>query len=344
MNSSILSSNDSYADLLSYGSSTDVSNASTAPTSVCASPGVLNVMLAKYCMTDSMLSNIRDELVSIAEAAGKMMLDADPSIDTSDTKNNSSDRVTATDKAVEDMIHSRLHEAYPQHKFLGEESFKAGDKLSDQPTFVVDPIDGTLNFIHGFPNTAVSLAFTVDKKPIVGVVFNPFRGDMFTAVKNRGAYLTKANGTTHRLPLRPVPAPMGSLNDCLVAIEWGNQRQGPNWDLRTSVAMQLMSSKSNGGAMVHSIRSNGSAALDFCYVAAGSIDAFWEGGVWLWDVAAGWIILEEAGGIVASANPMDWDPTLEGRLYFGVRAAKRTEQEGVVKELWQLMGDRKFDF
>lgn len=343
MASSVPSSNDSYVDL-SYGRSADVSNASTAPTSVCASPGVLNVKLAQYGLTDLMLPIIRDELVSIAEAAGKMMLDADPSIDMSDTKNNSSDRVTATDKAVENMIQSRLHKAYPQYSFLGEESFQDGDRLSDRPTWVIDPIDGTLNFIHGFPNNAVSLALIVEKKPVVGVVFNPFRGDMFTAVKDQGAYLTKANGTTHRLPLRSVPAPMGSLNDCLLAIEWGNQRQGPNWDLRTSVAMQLMSSKSNGGAMVHSIRSNGSAALDFCYVAAGSIDAFWEGGVWIWDVAAGWIILEEAGGIVASANPGDWDPTLEGRLYFGVRSAKRTEQEGIVQELWQLMGDRKFDF
>jgi myo-inositol-1(or 4)-monophosphatase len=338
------SASDSFLDIVSSGSCTDASNASTAPTSVCASPVGLNVMLAEYDVTDSLLPIIRDELVSIAKAAGKMMLDADPSIDMSDTKNNSSDRVTATDKAIEAMIQARLSKAYPQYSFLGEETFKAGDKLSDRPSFVVDPVDGTLNFCHGFPNAAVSLAFTVGKKPVIGVVFNPFRGDLFTAVKTRGAYLTKANRTTHRLPLRSVPAPMRSLNDCLVAIEWGNQREGPNWNLRTSVAMQLMSSKSTGGAMAHSIRSNGSAALDFCYVAAGSIDAFWEGGVWLWDVAAGWLILEEAGGIVASANPGGWDPTLEGRLYFGVRAAKRTEQEGIVKELWQLMGDRKFHF
>ncbi|KAF2687940.1 hypothetical protein K458DRAFT_415013 [Lentithecium fluviatile CBS 122367] len=335
-------------DNLSDGSSTEVftddSDASTAPTSKCSSPGDLSTVLAQYNMTESTLSTIRHELVAIAEAAGQMMVNADPSLDTSNTKNNSSDRVTATDKAIEDMVQSRLRKKFPGYGFLGEETFKAGDKLSERPTFVCDPIDGTLNFIHGFPNTAVSLALTVERKPVVGVVFNPFRGDLFTAVKNRGAFLTKANGTTHHLPMRGVPAPMSSLNDCLVAIEWGNQREGPNWNLRTSVAMQLMTSKPSGGAMVHSIRSNGSAALDFCYVAAGSIDAFWEGGVWVWDVAAGWIILEEAGGIVASANPGDWNPTVEGRLYFAVRAAKRSEQEVVVKELWDLMGDRNFEF
>ncbi|KAF2244767.1 inositol monophosphatase [Trematosphaeria pertusa] len=328
----------------SLDSSAENSDVSTAPTTECSSPLDLSFTLAKYSMTESMLPIIQDKLVAIAQTAGKMMVDADPSVDTSDTKKNSSDRVTETDKAVEDMVKSRLLSAYPRFAFLGEETLKDGQKLGDEPTFVCDPIDGTLNFIHGFPNTAVSLALTVEKKPIIGVVYNPFRGDLFTAIKNRGAYLTTANGSTKRLPLRPIPAPLASLNDCLVAIEWGSQRQGSNWDLRTSIAQTLMTSKSSGGAMVHSIRSNGSAALDFCYVAAGWLDVFWEGGVWIWDVCAGWIILEEAGGVVASANPGDWNPTLEGRLYFAVRGAKRAEQEGVVKELWGLMGDRRFVF
>jgi myo-inositol-1(or 4)-monophosphatase len=94
--------------------------------------------------------------------------------------------------------------------------------------------------------------------------------------------------------------------------------------------------------MILSCRSSGSAALDFCYVAAGMFDAFWEGGVWCWDVAAGWLMVKEAGGIVASANPGDWHPTLEGRCYFPVRAAKREEQKALVQELWAVMGDRKF--
>jgi myo-inositol-1(or 4)-monophosphatase len=317
---------------------------STAPTSPGLSPVDFNTGLAKYGITASMLRKIRDHLVAIARDAGEMMIAADQSIDASETKNNTSDRVTKTDKAIEAMVQTRLTTLYPQFSFLGEETFKMGDKLANAPTFVCDPIDGTLNFIHGFENFAVSLAFCVDKKPVVGVVYNPFRSDLFTAVKNQGAYLTKLDGTPRRLPLRSVLPPMKSLNDCLVAVEWGNQRQGPNWELRTDIAMKLMTAKTAGGAMTHSMRSSGSAALDFCYVAAGMIDAYWEGGIWVWDIAAGWIIVEEAGGIVASANPGDWDPTLEGRLYFPVRAAERAGQEAVVKELWDMMGDRKFEY
>jgi myo-inositol-1(or 4)-monophosphatase len=318
----------------------------TAPNSKPSTPNAQQRIdfLHSYGFTEAMLRKIKEDLVDIARAAGQMMIDTDPSVDESVTKKNSSDRVTATDKAIEKMVQDRLKSAYPRFGFLGEETFKHGDKLGFKPTFVCDPIDGTLNFIHGFPNTAVSLGLTILKTPFVGVVYNPFRGDLFTAIKWQGAFLTTATGVTRRLPISPVSKPMSSLNDCLIAVEWGSQRDGPNWEVRTSMAQQLMTSKAAGGAMAHSVRSNGSAALDFCYVAAGWIDVFWEGGCWIWDVCAGWIILQEAGGIVASANAGDWQPTLEGRLYLAVRGAKRAEQEGVVMELWGMMGERKFVF
>ncbi|KAF2436297.1 myo-inositol-1-monophosphatase [Tothia fuscella] len=289
------------------------------------------------------LQQILDTLVSIAHEGGKMMIAADPSVDTSDTKKNSSDRVTATDKAIEKMVQMRLSAAYPTYEFLGEESFKIGQELSDEATFVCDPIDGTLNFIHGFPNTAISLAFTVAKKSVVGVVFNPFRNELFTAIKGRGAFLTRHNSPRIQLPIRKNPEPLEGLNDCLVAIEWGSERSGPNWDLRSSVSQRLLSSKSSGGAMVHSVRSNGSAALDLCYVGAGWIDVFWEGGCWIWDVAAGWLIVEEAGGMVVGANPGEWDASLEGRSYLAIRGAAGGQKE-VVEELWGHMDGRNFVF
>ncbi|CAG5184782.1 uncharacterized protein ALTATR162_LOCUS11079 [Alternaria atra] len=305
-----------------------------------------DAVLAKHNLTHKDLKNIQDVLIGVATKAGGIMVSAEYAIImTAQFKNNTSDVVTVFDKQIEYMAEERLRKAYPSFSFLGEETFKAGTKLSDTPTFVVDPIDGTLNFTQGVPNCAISLAFTIDKKPVVGVVFNPFRGDMYHAVKGQGAFLTRpATGHVIKLPLQPNPKPMPALNSCLVAIEWGNQRSGPNWALRTSVHNALLTSKDEGGAMCKSVRSNGSAALDFCYVAHGMIDAFWEGGVYSWDVAAGWCILEEAGGIVASANPGDWDPTLEGRLYFAVRNAKPEDQKAVVEELWGLMGDRKFVF
>ncbi|KAF2147418.1 uncharacterized protein K452DRAFT_282417 [Aplosporella prunicola CBS 121167] len=289
------------------------------------------------------LEEICQILTDVAHKAGDMILAADPSVDDSDTKNNTSDRVTATDKAVEAMVYSTLTAAYPEFDFLGEETSKEGQKLTDAPTFVCDPIDGTLNFIHGFPNVAVSLALTVARQPVIGVVFNPFRRDLFTAIRGRGAHFTRFDGRRVALPVKQRPSSLGSLNDCLVAVEWGNQRNGPNWELRSSVHKKMLSARDEGGAMVHSVRSSGSAALDFCYVAAGWVDVFWEAGVWIWDICAGWIILREAGGIVASANPGGWNPELEGRLYLAVRGAPAGQKE-VVEELWGLMEGKKFKF
>jgi myo-inositol-1(or 4)-monophosphatase len=298
-------------------------------------------------ISSSKLTSIRHDLVSVAYQAGLMMQQADPL--GFDEKRNTSDLVTETDKAIEDMISARLSTQWPGIRFLGEETFKEGQNLTDEPTFICDPIDGTLNFIHGFPNSAISLALAIDKKSVIGVVYNPFRGDLFTAVKGQGAYFEKYEphknsfGQRRKIPFRPVLPPL-KLSKSLVAIEWGSQREGPNWELRLSVTKKLLSSKASGGEMVHSARSSGSAALDFCYVAAGIVDAFWEGGVWVWDIAAGWIILEESGGMVASANPENWNPTLEGRVYFAVRAAKREEQRELVEGVWRLMDGNKFVF
>ncbi|CAE6999185.1 hypothetical protein P3342_000976 [Pyrenophora teres f. teres] len=303
-----------------------------------------DLTLAKHNLTRVDLSKVHLLLQEVAMDGGKIMLEAEHSVLTlAQYKNNTSDLVTEFDKQIEHMVESRLQTAYPCFGFLGEETFKKGTKLGDTPTFVCDPIDGTLNFSRGVPNCAISLALTIDKKPVVGVVYNPFRGDMYHAIKDEGAYLTKTiTGLQVKLPVQHIPSPIPSLNTCLIAVEWGNQRSGPNWALRTSVHNALLTNRSEGGVMCKSIRSNGSAALDFCYVAHGMLDIFWEGGVYIWDVCAGWIILEEAGGIVASANPGNWDPTLEGRLYFAVRHAKREEQKAVVEELWGIMGDRKF--
>lgn len=332
------------SDLSPEKDDTDLSSHSTPATTPSTTPNFA-LALNKHRLTENDLKEVHDMLVEIAKAGGKIILEAEHEfLVAAATKNNTSDLVTQYDKQVEDMVEQRVRAAYPSFAFLGEETFKHGTTLANSPTFICDPIDGTLNFSKGVPNCAISLALTLDKKPVVGVVYNPFRGDMYTAIRNQGSFLTKANGACFKLPLQPVPAPMPSLRSCLIAVEWGNQRKGSNWELRTDVHKKLLTDKEEGGAFCKSIRSNGSAALDFCYVAQGMLDCYWEGGVYIWDVCAGWIILEEAGGIVASANPGDWDPTLEGRLYFAVRHAKRDEQKAVVEELWTLMGDRKFTY
>lgn len=321
----------------------DYSIQSTPATTPSTTPD-FTLALAKHGLVEDDLTNVLDLLLAIAKDAGQIMLEAEHAfLIAAVAKNNTSDLVTKYDSQIEAMVEQRTHAAYPTFGFLGEETYKHGTQLADSPTFVCDPIDGTLNFSKGVPNCAISLALTLNKKPIIGVVYNPFRGDLYWAIKNRGSFLTKmTSGTSYKLPLQAVPLPMPSLRSCLVAVEWGNQRKGPNWELRADVHKKLLTDTEEGGAFCKSVRSNGSAALDFCYVAQGILDCFWEGGVWIWDVCAGWIILEEAGGIVASANPGDWDPSVEGRLYFAVRHAKREEQKAVVEQLWAIMGDRKF--
>ncbi|KAJ4336204.1 hypothetical protein N0V95_008687 [Ascochyta clinopodiicola] len=365
------------------------SSHATAATTPAFTPEILANLLAKYNLTENTLHKVQDVFIELAEAAGVIMVNAEHEVlAQAGTKNNTSDLVSEYDKKIEAMVKDRLADEFPDFDFLGEESYKHGQKLNDGPTFIVDPVDGTINFTRGFHNFAISLALAVEKKPVVALIYSPNLGKLFMATKTHGAFLVNElfvprkqivdqlehvnDGSTehlfrrlaiekvakaqvkptfkakmaelpnYKLPLTPIPAPMPSLKKRLIAIEWGNERMGPNWDLRTDVHTKLLTSDKEGGKFILSCRSSGSAALDFCYVAAGNFDAFWEGGVWVWDVAAGWLIVEEAGGIVASANPGDWHPTLEGRTYFPVRGAKREEQKAVVEELWEVMGDRKF--
>ena len=286
------------------------------------------------------LEEIHEWLVKIAEVAGDMMLKATSQpTRLSEIKSNTSDQVTATDRAIEDMVKAALKRHYPNFDFLGEETFKTGQKLSHRPTFVCDPIDGTLNFIHGFPGSAVSLALAIDKKAVVGVVFNPARKELYSAIRGQGATLRRGADREIPLPVRGDAGPLQGLSGSLVGLEWGSQRAGANWDLRTRTALKLMSAAEAGGRMCHSLRSSGSAALTCCYVAAGFLDLWWEGGCWVWDVCAAWIILEEAGGMMASANPGDWEPSLEGRTYLAVRGAPSGQTE-LVEEMWGCVDGR----
>lgn len=202
----------------------------------------------------------------------------------------------------------------------------------------------------------------MDKIPSVGVVYNPFLDVLYSAIKGQGAYKQRnaalaakgiltsgAEGCEKiRLPAsgkgdgNQAP-PLGDLSTALVAIESGSTRDGSIFDLKMQVFRQLAASKDIGGAMVHSWRSLGSAALNLCAVAAGELDLYWEGGCYAWDVCAGWCILSEAGGIMASANPGEWEPALDSRLYLAVRGAPKGQKE-IVKEFWKVIGDGKMEY
>lgn len=302
-------------------------------------------------MADLNLQKIQDTLISVAHEAGRMILSANPTDIDKGTKLNSVDIVTETDKAVETLVSTRLREKYPSFAFMGEETYKPGMKITAVPTFIVDPIDGTTNFVHGFPEACISLGFAVDRIPAVGVVYNPYKDLMFSAIRGKGAYQTQGavwaleggKARVRKLPLAKSPAPLGGLGTALVAVEWGSSREDENYIVKTEVFTKLCAGKSRGGAMVHSLRSMGSAALNLCAVAAGQLDCYWEGGCWAWDVCAGWCILSEAGGIVASGNPGNWEPQIDERKYLAVRGAPSGQKE-LVEEFWGVIGDRKMQY
>lgn len=295
-------------------------------------------------MADIDLQAIHDEMVAVAYQAGVMILAANPADIGTDTKLNSVDIVTETDKGVEAMVSARLSTAFPDIAFMGEETYKPGMKIGPEPTFVCDPIDGTTNFVHSFPSACISLGLAVDRHPAIGVIYNPWQDLLYTAIRGKGAYLTRARGAEpQRLPLAKSPRPLEGLGSSLVAVEWGSTRDGPNFDLKVDVFRRLAGTRETGGSMVHSLRSLGSAALNIAAVAAGQVDLYWEGGCWAWDVCAGWCLLEEAGGRMVHGNPGNWDPELEARIYLAVRGAPSGQKE-IVEEFWKVMGDGKLDY
>ncbi|EOA82732.1 hypothetical protein ACJQWK_04449 [Exserohilum turcicum] len=281
-------------------------------------------------MADLNLKEIHDFMVSIAKESGERIVSAKPTTSTSGSKKNSADLVTETDRAVESLISASLRSTYPHFSFMGEETYQPGDVLSANPTFICDPIDGTTNFVHRHPYVCISLGLAVDREPVVGVVYNPFTQTLYSAVKGQGAYM---NGAL-KLPLVE-PAPLTALDTCLVAVEWGSDRSGNDFSVKSETFKRLAATKEHGGGMVHGLRSFGSAALNLCGVATGALDVYWEAGCWAWDVCAGWVILKEAGGIMVDANPGNWEPKVEGQRYLAVRGGEG--QKDIVKQFWSLV-------
>jgi myo-inositol-1(or 4)-monophosphatase len=231
------------------------------------------------------------------------------------------------------------------NSFIGEETYTPGQRLSEAPTFIVDPIDGTTNFLHANQYVCISLGFVVNRTPQVGVVYNPFTSTLYTGIRGHGAFVRRTgpnfvNEKAERLPLRD-QEPL-DLSTALVAVEWGSDRSGNDMAVKANTFRRLAASTDEGGAMVHSLRSLGSAALNLCAVAAGQLDAYWEAGCWAWDVAAGWCILNEAGGFMAGVNPGEWEVTLEGRRYLAVRAAGEEGQRQFIEKFWTFV-EGKFE-
>lgn len=190
------------------------------------------------------------------------------------------DFVSDADRRAEQRIHDVLSEARPDWSFLGEEGgeIKGKDK---QHRWIVDPLDGTTNFLHGLPHFAVSIALERDGELVAGLVYNPINDDMFSAEKGQGAYL---NDSRLRVAARR------KLSDSILMNGMPHLGRGDH-ALFLREAATLM-------RKVAGMRRTGCASLDLCWVAAGRVDGMWEAGLEPWDMAAGLIIIREAGGIV----------------------------------------------
>ena len=193
------------------------------------------------------------------------------------------DFVTEVDKASEDAIIEMLLTAYPGHGILAEESGSQHGAKDSEFVWIIDPLDGTTNFIHGFPVYAVSIALAVRGKVEQAVVFDPSRNDLFTASKGRGAFM---NDRRIRVSKRI------RLADCLISTGFPF-RPGDNFGNYMGMMADIM-------PRVAGLRRPGAAALDLAYVAAGFTDGFFEAGLSPWDVAAGSLLITEAGGLVGN--------------------------------------------
>ena len=193
------------------------------------------------------------------------------------------DFVTEVDRAAEEAIISTLLSAYPGHGILAEESGQEHGAKNSDYVWIIDPLDGTTNFIHGFPVYCVSIALAFKGKIEHAVVYDPTRNDLFTSTRGRGAFL---NERRIRVSKRT------QLKDCLVSTGFPF-RPGDNF--RAYMRMFSEITQRTAG-----VRRPGAAALDLAYVAAGYCDGFFETGLSIWDVAAGSLLVTEAGGLIGN--------------------------------------------
>nr|WP_041657836.1 inositol monophosphatase family protein [Marinithermus hydrothermalis] len=218
------------------------------------------------------------------------------------TKSGPTDLVTQADREAEAAIRRFLMERHPDHVVLGEEEGQQGEGAF---RWIVDPLDGTVNFAHGFPFFAVSIALEIDGAIQLGVVLDSTRDELFTAIRGRGAYLNSR-------PLRV--SQTGTLIGSLLAT-------GFPYDVNKDPEnLQYFERVLRKGLTV---RRPGAAALDLAYVAAGRLEGFWEVKLNPWDVAAGWLLIEEAGGTVTGIHG---EPYALGNRYL-VASNGRIHQE-----------------
>lgn len=221
-----------------------------------------------------------NDLVEIARKAGDVIRAGYKSVNEIKLKNEI-DLVTETDKKAEELILTEITGKFPEHKIIAEES--KNDVSSAEHMWIVDPLDGTTNFAHKLPIFSVSIAYLYQSEIVLGVVYDPIADEMFSAEKNKGAYL---NGEKIQ-----VSNTIELKNSLMITGFPYDRFHNPDNNLDNFSRMTLK---------VRGIRRLGSAALDLCYIAAGRADGYWEIRLEAWDIAAGTLIAREAGAIVTN--------------------------------------------
>ncbi|PAV84084.1 hypothetical protein WR25_21182 [Diploscapter pachys] len=240
-----------------------------------------------------------DVALGLVQTAGRLVRDAfDTPTSVVMIKSSSTDLVTETDQAVEKMLIDGLSKAFPDHKFIGEESVSGGAKIefTDAPTWIIDPIDGTTNFVHRIPMIAICVGLTIKKQLRAGIVFNPITRELYTAQTGRGAFkngfpIHVSNNKTINTSV--LCASMGIHNVKAMGGKWLEMAQ-------SNIRKQI-----EAGVRGH--RSFGSAAINMIMVSQGCVDAYVEYGLHAWDMAAPAVVLLEAGGVMFDPSGSDFN-------------------------------------
>ena len=258
--------------------------------------------------------------VEVCLEAGRLIVEERPvDLRVAKTKSTDTDVVTVMDQRAQDLLRSRLHQARPQDGFLGEE--EGGTDTRSQITWVVDPIDGTVNYLYGIPSYAVSVAAVVGDPttpgawaPVAGAVVNPVTGELFHCRRGGGSWLRVGDSAGRRVHIGEAP----EIGHALVGTGFGYDTARRLW--QATLLQDVL-------PHIRDIRRIGSAALDICAVAAGSLDAYFERGLNPWDMAAAWLVLTEAGGLFTGLGQ---DPPSD-QMVIGAAPALHSELQRVVR-------------
>ena len=251
-----------------------------------------------------------DAAIEIAREAGQVLL-AHRGVDFE--LKGEHDLVTAADRASEQLVIKRLKERFPAHGIVAEEGGRA--EMHAPMRWYVDPLDGTTNFAHDFPMWNVTLALAKNEEVIAGVVYDPLNRELFAAEHGAGARLNGA-------PMHVSKA--RSLNEALVATGFPSRRRHQNVNIHFYYQLAMET---------HGVRRGGSAAIDLAYTACGRLEAFWEFGLNPWDMAAGTLLVQEAGGTVSGmrGEPLD----LHGRYVLADNGAIHDEIVSLFEDIFE---------